>query len=76
MRLPNEENVYPQATKIFLCASRNGFQMSRTDPIYQLEHRQKVVPWTSQLVAELRRALRASRVLYERNVKVAYDHLY
>jgi len=50
--------------------------MSRTDPIYQLEHRQKVVPWTSQLVAELRRALRASRVLYERNVKVAYDHLY
>ncbi|KAF2686280.1 MFS general substrate transporter [Lentithecium fluviatile CBS 122367] len=63
VRLPHEENVYPQATRIFLCASRNGFQMARAEPVYQLQHRHKTVPWSSQLVNELRRALRASRVL-------------
>jgi POT family proton-dependent oligopeptide transporter len=41
--------------------------MSHADPIYQLEHRQKTVAWSSQLVTELSRALRASRVLYEHN---------
>jgi POT family proton-dependent oligopeptide transporter len=50
--------------------------MSHADPVYQLEHRQKTVSWSGQLVAELKRALRASRVLYESNVESVYDPLY
>ncbi|KAF2187326.1 PTR2-domain-containing protein [Zopfia rhizophila CBS 207.26] len=63
VRVPHEGNVLPKATKILLCASRNQFKMARADPQYQLEHREKAVSWSSQLVTELKRGLMACRVL-------------
>ncbi|KAF1970815.1 MFS general substrate transporter [Bimuria novae-zelandiae CBS 107.79] len=63
VRAPHESKVFAQSSKILLCAACNGFQLARTDPKYQLEYRQKVVPWSSRLVSELCRALRACRIL-------------
>jgi POT family proton-dependent oligopeptide transporter len=37
--------------------------MAEADPNYILEHRGKTVSWDSQLVNELRRGLKACRVL-------------
>ncbi|KAF2278031.1 PTR2-domain-containing protein [Westerdykella ornata] len=60
---PHEGNVLPSAVRILVCASRNGFKMSRAYPEYQLEERGKSVTWDNQLVDELCRGLRACRVL-------------
>ncbi|KAF1847658.1 MFS general substrate transporter [Cucurbitaria berberidis CBS 394.84] len=63
VRVPHKDNVLPQATRIITCAIRNGFRMKHADPEYQLEHRRKTVAWSSTLVDELTRGLRACRVL-------------
>lgn len=60
---PHEGNVLPAASKIIMCACRNGFKMDHAQPDYQLAHRQHTVPWTSQLVTEVTRGLQACRVL-------------
>jgi len=60
---PQEGNVLPAASKIIMCACRNGFKMDHAQPEYQLAHRQHTVPWTSQLVTEVTRGLQACRVL-------------
>jgi POT family proton-dependent oligopeptide transporter len=58
-----ENKIVPQVAKIITCAIKNGFRMQRADPDYQLVHHQKTVSWTDQMVEELTRGLRASRVL-------------
>ncbi|KAJ4363370.1 peptide transporter ptr2 [Neocucurbitaria cava] len=63
VRIPHKNNAIPQATKIIICAVRNGFRMERTNPEYQLEHHHKKVTWSNRLVDELTRGLRACRVL-------------
>lgn len=63
VRVPHEANVIPRATKILLCASRNGFKMARAVPTYQREHHGKTVSWNGKLVSELCHGLRACRVL-------------
>ncbi|KAI8942025.1 hypothetical protein NX059_000131 [Plenodomus lindquistii] len=63
VKVPHKVNVLPQAAKIVTCAVRHGFRIRRADPGYQLEHHGKTVPWTSTLVDELTRGLRACRVL-------------
>jgi POT family proton-dependent oligopeptide transporter len=55
--------IVPHATKITACAIRNGFNMKRTDPDFQLEYRHRSVPWTSHMVEEVTRGLRGCRVL-------------
>ncbi|PSN74706.1 hypothetical protein BS50DRAFT_643157 [Corynespora cassiicola Philippines] len=62
-KVPLESNVLPKATKILLCATKNGFNVGRANPEYQLEHHHNVVPWSKPLVEDLGRALRACRVL-------------
>jgi POT family proton-dependent oligopeptide transporter len=64
LQVPHKDNlIVPQATKIVACAARHGFQMKRTDPDYQFEHRHKLVSWDGNMVAELTRGLRGCRVL-------------
>ncbi|KAF2651589.1 PTR2-domain-containing protein [Lophiostoma macrostomum CBS 122681] len=63
IQVPPGGNILPTASRIIICASRNGFNMKRADPSYQLEHRGKSVPWSGQSVDELRRGLMACRVL-------------
>ena len=63
IKTPHEGNVLPAATKIITCACRNGFQMAHAQPEYQIEHHQRTVPWSSQLVNEVTRGLQACRVL-------------
>ncbi|KAF9729965.1 oligopeptide transporter [Paraphaeosphaeria minitans] len=63
LRVPHESKIFTQASRVLLCASRNGFRLACAEPEYQLEHRRKVVPWSGQLVRELRRALQGCRVL-------------
>ncbi|OAG04592.1 peptide transporter PTR2-A [Paraphaeosphaeria sporulosa] len=63
LRVPHESKIFTQASQILLCACRSGFRLTRTEPEYQLEHHRKVVPWSGQLVHELRRALQGCRVL-------------
>jgi POT family proton-dependent oligopeptide transporter len=55
--------IVPQATKIVVCAVKNGFKMKCADPEYQFERHQKLVSWTSTMVEELTRGLRGCRVL-------------
>ncbi|KAL5410106.1 hypothetical protein PMIN04_010764 [Paraphaeosphaeria minitans] len=62
-RVPYEAKVFAQASQVLLCAARNGFRLARAEPQYQLEHRRKIVPWSAQLVRELRRAIQGCRVL-------------
>ena len=61
--IPPEGNVLPTATRIVILASRNKFNMAHAEPEYQLQQRQKKVPWTIDFVRELRLGLRACRVL-------------
>ncbi|KAF2792805.1 hypothetical protein K505DRAFT_245859, partial [Melanomma pulvis-pyrius CBS 109.77] len=63
VKVPHEGQILPKATKILLCASKNGFKMTHAEPAYQLEHRGKTVSWSSQLVCELSSGLKACRVL-------------
>lgn len=63
VKVPREQNALPEAAKIILCACRNGFKMAHADPVYQLEHLHKTVPWSEQLLNELTRGLQACRVL-------------
>ncbi|KAH6625918.1 POT family-domain-containing protein [Boeremia exigua] len=63
IKTPHEGNVLPAATKIVVCACRNGFKMDHAQPEYQLAHRQNTVSWTGQLVNEVTRGLKACRVL-------------
>ncbi|KAF2112768.1 POT family-domain-containing protein, partial [Lophiotrema nucula] len=63
VKIPQEGNVLPRATKIMLCAGKSGFNMKCALPGYQLEHHAKHVSWNGHLVDELRRALRACKVL-------------
>lgn len=63
VRVPLQGNVIPTASKVLVCASKNGFRMARADPVYQRENRGKNVAWSSQFVDELTRGLRACRVL-------------
>lgn len=60
---PHEGNVLPAASKIIMCACRNGFKMAHAQPEYQLAHREHTVAWSSQLVNEVTRGLQACRVL-------------
>ncbi|KAF1927278.1 MFS general substrate transporter [Didymella exigua CBS 183.55] len=62
-KTPHEGNVLPAATKIIICACRNGFKMAHAQPEYQLKHRQQTVSWNDQLVVEVTRGLQACRVL-------------
>ncbi|KAL5400747.1 hypothetical protein PMIN04_013161, partial [Paraphaeosphaeria minitans] len=62
-RAPYESKVFAHASHILLCASRNGFRLARAEPEYQREHRGKIVPWSAQLVRQLRRAMQGCRVL-------------
>lgn len=63
LRVPHESEIFAQTSRILACASRNGFRLARAEPKYQLKHRRKIVPWSGQLVRELRRGLQGCRVL-------------
>ncbi|KAI4679642.1 uncharacterized protein J4E84_008164 [Alternaria hordeiaustralica] len=60
---PQEADVIVPAAKVLSCAVRNGCRMDRADPAYQRLEKSKEVPWSSQFVDELTRALGACRVL-------------
>ena len=64
VKIPHKQNVLPQALRISLCAARHGFKMRSASPEYQLDHLNRTVSWSSTLVDELTRGLRACRVLY------------
>ncbi|EDU42666.1 peptide transporter PTR2-A [Pyrenophora tritici-repentis] len=55
-------DVMIPAAKVITCAARHGCRMDCADPEYQLEKHGKTVPWTSQFVNEIARALGACRV--------------
>lgn len=57
------DDILRKATKIVWCAVKNGWKMERATPEYQGERSGKKVSWTSHMVEELARGLRACRVL-------------
>ncbi|KAF9691534.1 hypothetical protein EKO04_010232 [Ascochyta lentis] len=63
IKTPHQGNVLPAAVRIITCACRHGFKMAHAQPEYQLEHSQREVSWSSQLVNEVTRGLQACRVL-------------
>ncbi|KAI0387566.1 oligopeptide transporter [Hypomontagnella monticulosa] len=62
-KLPAQGNVLPHATKVLFLATRSGLHLTAADPSHQQSHHNRSVPWTSAFVQEIRRGLRACRVL-------------
>ncbi|KAH9883703.1 oligopeptide transporter [Xylariomycetidae sp. FL2044] len=63
VKLPPQANALPQAGRIMLYACRSRFSLSAADPEYQKTHHGRAVPWTSAFVQEIRRGLKACRVI-------------
>lgn len=55
--------MLPHAVRVFSLATQAGFHLSAADPLYQKQHSGRSTPWTSQFVLEIRRGLRACRVV-------------
>ncbi|KAI0014890.1 oligopeptide transporter [Xylariomycetidae sp. FL0641] len=63
VKVPPEGNVLPHTAKILAVAMRSGFHLSAAEPREQQRLHDRSVPWTSTFIQELRRGLRACRVL-------------
>jgi POT family proton-dependent oligopeptide transporter len=61
--LPPQGNVLPHAGQILLIACRSRMHLSAAEPDVQAAHHNKAVPWSSSFVGEVRRGLKACRVL-------------
>ncbi|KAI1253321.1 hypothetical protein MGN70_005529 [Eutypa lata] len=62
-KLPAQGNVLPHAAKVLVLATKSGFHLTAADPVHQQLHHNRSVPWTSTFVEEIRRGLRACRVV-------------
>ncbi|KAI1415383.1 oligopeptide transporter [Hypoxylon sp. FL1857] len=62
-KLAPHGNVLPHAAKVLVLATKSGFRLAAADPSYQRQHYNRSVPWTPVFVLEIRRGLRACRVI-------------
>ncbi|KAI1076550.1 oligopeptide transporter [Whalleya microplaca] len=62
-KLPAQGNVLPHTAKVLILAARSRFHLTAADPLHQRLHHNRSVPWTSAFVQEIRRGLRACRVV-------------
>jgi POT family proton-dependent oligopeptide transporter len=62
-KLPPQGTVLPNAVKVIAFAIAASFDLNAADPSYQHHHFNRAVPWTSCFVEEIRRGLRAYRVI-------------
>lgn len=46
-----------------LIACRSGFRLSAAEPEFQATHHSRIVPWTGAFVGEIRRGLKACRII-------------
>ncbi|KAL7628061.1 peptide transporter ptr2 [Parahypoxylon ruwenzoriense] len=60
---PPEGTVLINALSMIMCAARSGFKLSHTTRAYQMRHNARSVPWDDYLIADVRQALTACKVL-------------
>ncbi|KAI2610539.1 oligopeptide transporter [Hypoxylon sp. NC1633] len=64
-KVPPQGNTLPHAARVLALATRSGFHLTAADPSLQvLSHGNQSFPWTSVFVQEIRRGLRACRVVF------------
>ncbi|GAW20387.1 hypothetical protein ANO14919_098930 [Xylariales sp. No.14919] len=63
VKVPPQPNALPNAGKILVYACQARFHVSAANPEYQLQHDNRVVPWDSAFVEEVRRGLKGCRVI-------------
>ncbi|KAI1503136.1 major facilitator superfamily domain-containing protein [Biscogniauxia marginata] len=61
--IPPKGTVLINALHIILCAARSDFKLSHTTQEYQMRHNGREVPWDNYLIADVRQALAACKVL-------------
>ncbi|KAI1335310.1 oligopeptide transporter [Xylariaceae sp. FL0016] len=62
-KLSPQGNVLPNAARVLSISIKSGFHLSEADPVQPRAHLERTVPWTSTFVQEIRRGLRACRVV-------------
>ncbi|KAG8162781.1 hypothetical protein KVR01_007259 [Diaporthe batatas] len=63
LKIPPHNNVLPQACRVLLIACSSGFRLSAAEPDFQATHHRRKVPWTGAFVGEIRRGLKACRII-------------
>ncbi|APA08595.1 hypothetical protein sscle_04g033650 [Sclerotinia sclerotiorum 1980 UF-70] len=63
VKAPAAGNVLPEAAKALTYAVKNKFNLEAADPVYQLEHFNRHVSWSSNFIEELRSGIMACQVL-------------
>lgn len=63
VKLAPQANVLPQAAKVIKSTSRDGFKLDSAKPAYQRSKYGKTVEWNESFVLEMKRGLRACRVM-------------
>lgn len=63
VKMPPQANALPNAGKILMLACRARFHLSAAEPDYQKQHHNRIVPWSSTFVQEMRRGLKGCRVI-------------
>ncbi|KAF1984275.1 oligopeptide transporter [Aulographum hederae CBS 113979] len=64
VKLTPKGNNLPMATKVLVCASKNGFKLNHAKASYQQEHKNKRVLWSDGFIDELKLGLLACRVIF------------
>jgi POT family proton-dependent oligopeptide transporter len=59
-----EENVLPKASRVLVCATRNGFKLDHAKSSYQESRFGRVMPWSDDFIEEMKKGLVACRVMY------------
>ncbi|KAI0909407.1 oligopeptide transporter [Ustulina deusta] len=63
VKVPPQANALPHAGKILIYACRARFHLSAAEPEYQRHYYNRIVPWSSTFVKEIRRGLKGCRVI-------------
>ncbi|KAJ3482689.1 hypothetical protein NLG97_g7503 [Lecanicillium saksenae] len=63
VKLAPKANVLPQAARVLKSTTKDGFRLDSAKPAYQREKYEKQVTWDETFVMEIKRGLRACRVM-------------
>ena len=58
-----EPNTLPKAIQVLSLAVQSGFRLVAADPAYRENHHDRLVSWTPNFVGEIRRGLKACRII-------------
>lgn len=64
VKIPPQGNVLPQAGKVIIHAIRGGFRLDAAKPAFQAEKYNRKVDWDDRFVSEIRRGLKACKVMF------------